>query len=232
MNEREQAISVVNNALPIYDKINELYLTATNLEQQAMVKRALAQQKAARSVKPALYPILTFIAMDILFYISAFLSEIFPVMRTVTALIVPTTIIACITVYKVQKRKAQELAQVDTSEFDDQIVELSDDVVRFIENNQEIINTIPRDYRFYDAVAFFEKVLANGQADSMKEAMNLYDRHTHERTLERNSQLSIERANQQSAMLAQIERNSREMVRNSNMAAVFSIATFLKSEKR
>ena len=40
MNERELALEKVNLALPVYEKINELYFAANSLNQQAMAARA------------------------------------------------------------------------------------------------------------------------------------------------------------------------------------------------
>lgn len=48
-----------------------------------------------------------------------------------------------------------------------------------IQENREIISIIPDKYRYPMATDFFTEVLENGRADSLKEAMNLYEEQLH-----------------------------------------------------
>lgn len=105
---------------------------------------------------------------------------------------------------------------------------ISNEIYQLTIQNENILATLPRDYRYYDAVAFFESALANGRADSMKEAINLYEEHIHRMNMELNGRQMLEQSRMQGVMLANIEENSRAAAYNSNMAATFSILNYLK----
>jgi hypothetical protein len=57
--------------------------------------------------------------------------------------------------------------------------ELQKRIEVIIHEKKEIISIIPEKYRYPLAVNFFAEVLENGRADSMKEAMNLYEEQLH-----------------------------------------------------
>ena len=108
-----------------------------------------------------------------------------------------------------------------------QVEAISADVLQIFQDNEEAIAQIPRDYRNYDAVSYFEKVFANGQALTWREAMMLYDNHVHCRTLECGNARLQNIARQQSAMMANMEKMEQEAARNARIATGFSILSFL-----
>lgn len=236
MNERELALERVNAALPVLKQINELYLTAVNINQQGMAQEVQAEQSKTKSVKtyPAIGAIVAFVLLDIIYGLV--------VVRIANALPSPIgfilgiayiifAIIACIVVY--QTVKARVLSSVDTvspamPKYRQEIDEISDEIYRITVANEAVIGQIPRDYRYYDAVAYFEHVLANEQADSMKEAINLFEEYLHRQRLEQNSAILLEQAQRQSQMLSNIERSSNAAAQNSGMAAAFSILNYLR----
>lgn len=61
---------------------------------------------------------------------------------------------------------------------------------------------VPPDYRYSEAVEYFYKSFANHKADTLKEAVNLYDNYVHQRNMEESQQVLIQN---QVAMLQQIE---------------------------
>lgn len=236
MNERELALARVNAALPVLERINELYLTAVNINQQGMAQAAQAEQSKMRSVKtyPAIGAVITFVLLDIIYGLvvarvaNALPSPIGPILGIGYIIF---AIIACIVVY--QKVKVRVLASADavspaTPMYRQEIDEISDEIYHLTVANEAVIGQIPRDYRYYDAVAYFEHVLANEQADSMKEAINLFEEYLHRQRLEQNSAILLEQAQRQSEMLSNIEHSSNVAAQNSGMAAAFSILNYLR----
>ena len=131
------------------------------------------------------------------------------------------------------KRKARiknkhEQTEAEINTMMPQMESISQEIYRVTTENQEKINLMPRDYRYYDAVAFFESALANGRADSMKEAINLYEETIHRQNMELNGRQMLEQCRMQSAMLANIEQYSKEAAINSGIAATFSVMNYLK----
>lgn len=84
-------------------------------------------------------------------------------------------------------------------------------------------------FRYYDALLFLESTLENGRADSMKEALNLYETHLHQERMEVNSRITLEMNMRQCQMLAGIEESMARVERDANIAATFSILNFLSN---
>lgn len=57
--------------------------------------------------------------------------------------------------------------------------ELRGKIKDLLHEKEKIINIVPQKYRYLLAVNFFVEVLENGRADSMKEAMNLFEEQLH-----------------------------------------------------
>jgi len=72
---------------------------------------------------------------------------------------------------KVAKKDLRQIVQ----KHDELKIRLED----IIQEKKEIISIIPEKYRYPLAANFFAEVLENGRADSMKEAMNLYEEQLH-----------------------------------------------------
>lgn len=49
----------------------------------------------------------------------------------------------------------------------------------FLKSNMELLNILPKNYRYPLAANFIAEVLENGRADSLKEAYNLYEEQIH-----------------------------------------------------
>ena len=101
-----------------------------------------------------------------------------------------------------QMRKAQTVS----SQY---IQQTSAEIDQIALDNQDVINQLPRDYRCYDAAVYLEYVLANHLADSMKEAMHLYQMMLHQRRMENYQQQLILVNQRQAQMLTAIEQNTR-----------------------
>lgn len=114
-----------------------------------------------------------------------------------------------------RKSKAEPIKSLTLSEerlYKEDVRKISNAIVQTTTQNQSVLNVIPRDYRNYDAVAYFEQVLANKRAYSMQEAVNLYEQHLYQLRMElrmedKNRQL-LEQAQQQTRLLREIEFNT------------------------
>lgn len=233
MNEREEVLSRVQAALPVFKEINDLYLTANNLDQQVMMRNAKQADSNGKTGGILAYvaAIACFAVMDILYRIVVRATN-----SGVVALIwIILSIALSVYVYIRVRRKIKSRSAFSENELAaqrQQIEAISDEICRIYEENQDVIENIPRDYRYYDAVSFLEASLANGRADSMKEALNQYELYLHQKALEMNSRASLELNRQQCAMMASIESHARNAERNSGIAAAFSIFNFLSRSER
>lgn len=238
MNEREIALGNVTSALPVFEQINELYCAANSLNQQALVMQTDDERFKAnnrfgffRNSYELIGLCCGFAAVEIPF---ALLSKIIPDNGFFQSLFM----IACLAagvfgavkghqykVKKVQKNHVSTQKQIDS--LAPQMEQISQEIYRVTTENQALIDAMPRDYRYYDAVAFFERALVNGQADSMKEAINLYEEYIHRQNMELHDRQMLAQSQMQSDMLANIERSSHQTAVNSGIAAAFSVLNYL-----
>lgn len=228
MNEREQALADVSAALPILGKINDLYLAANSIYQKNMVKETKSARSKGRSGR-----IYGCIACGVTWYVLDLLFRLFIARlgsNVIAFIYIVFAIVACVAAYRKVKRRfesAPAIKPAEEAQNNQQLDAISHEIYQLTVQNQEAIAKMPRDYRYYDAVAFFENALANGRADSMKEAINLYEEYIHRQNMELNGRQMLEQSRMQSAMLANIEQSSREAAINSGIAATFSILNYL-----
>lgn len=230
MNEREQALAVTTAALPYLQKIDELYYSALNLDQQNMAMQAKARvDKASKGgILGVIASVVTWIVLDTICRI--FVRSGIIKGGGVIAFIL-FSIIAVVIVYFTVKRKisssmSQTMSAVEKNN------SLIDGISRQIQSvaadGENKINELPRDYRYYYAAQFFEKALSNYRADSMKEAVNLFEEYLHRQNLENQNQQMLINNQRQNQMLANIEADSASAARGSNMAAAFSVLNFMR----
>lgn len=227
---RQAVLADVQNALPVFEQINDLYLQAENLKQQVMVSHAKAEDGNARygKVIAIIAAVLTYAVLDWIFRLL-----VGHFSGTVAFIYICVAIGIVVLVYRAIKKKDKAHREEGVQRVQDQLSvqmeDISREICRLFKENQTVILPIPRDYRNYNAVVFFESALANGRADNMKEALNLYEEYLHRAAMELNSQLALEQSRQQSAMLADIEESSRQAAVNSGIAAGFSVLNFLSN---
>ena len=234
MTERDQALAVVTETIPVFKKIDDLYMTANTVNQRKAVNATVAADKNEKKTNLTIFAKVfgLFILLEIGFLpYGALVSKMKnPTMNKLV--IYPFAAIAlCIYVFTRLKKKAKADsagAVVHANDpLDAELRKISDKIYAVYTENQEIIERIPRDYRYYDAVSFLEKALANGRADNIKEALNLYETELHNRALENNSQRVLIMHQQQCNMLSDIESNTRSAARSANIAATFSFLGYL-----
>ncbi len=86
-------------------------------------------------------------------------------------------------VYKKYK-KAEENKRTKIAEMDAQIKQIDDDIDLFYAKNYDILQVLPPDYRYAMASNYILSVLINRRADSIKEAVNLYETQLHQWRME------------------------------------------------
>lgn len=228
MDEREQAIKTVNSAISPLQRIDELYAIANNISQQSIATKTKADsRKKQRSGNKFLVFWIAFILGEI---VANVVEELFH--NSVLSFIVLAATICLVMKYsQKQIKKDNDNDDNQTSKVliqNGQVYEqISAEIEQIANENREVINAIPRDYRYYDAVAFFENALANGRADSMKEAVNLYETHLHQMRLENANQQMLFINEQQSKMMAEIEKNTRDAKRATELNTAFNVLYFL-----
>lgn len=227
MNERNQAIQTVSAAVPALRRIDELYAMANNISQQSTAAKVRLDSKKKQrpgSIIAALW--LTVVACEaVMTLINALFHNLF-----LAYLGIIPTIIVCRKVYrkiKIKNRSEDETTAKALKKNEELYTEISEEIEQVSFQYNDAIAAIPRDYRYYYAVNFFENVLINGRADSMKEAINLYENHLHQMRMENANQRLLLMNEQQSRMMSEIERNTRDTAYAVNMNTAFNVLYFL-----
>ncbi len=95
------------------------------------------------------------------------------------------------------------------------IVNLAKERDEFIASTEHLLDFLPGNYRSDLAIAYMEKVVRTGRADTLKEAMNLFEEQLHRWTLESQGQQLLEQNAIQTQMindkLWDIENNQRRI---------------------
>lgn len=94
----------------------------------------------------------------------------------------------------------------------------SDTIKKFVEENIHLIEFLPMQYRDLQAVSFMLLAVANGRADTLKEAINLYEEQLHRWKLENAVQQSLEM--QEYLAMAVDELNSQQAETNAHLRSI------------
>ena len=86
-----------------------------------------------------------------------------------------------------------------------------------------VLEKVPQDYRYYIAVNYIVDCLQKGRADSMKEAINLYEEQLHRWKLENAAMEAVILQQQQAASLRSIQASSRVAAVASTANAIHNI---------
>ena len=227
MEERNKTLREVNEALPVVSKINDLFFEADNRNQQletcqAQLRALHSQRKNSRVNTIAVCAV----ACGILLRIAS-AGHIKPGVAILILLGIAVAGFLYVKGGESSFLRRLNYLKSQESDLEQGLNEISGQIYDLYLENQVVLDRIPRDYRNYEAVVFFENVLANGRADNMKEALSQYEEHIHRRRLEDNSAEALRMQQQQSEMLAAIEVSSRQTAVNSGVAAAFSVLTYL-----
>jgi len=223
MNSREEALSIVNTALAPLKKIDELYNTALNLSQQA---EATATHSSAKASKGKVVSIIA--GLLVYFGLNRLFNSIFPNVRIIIFAVIDAIlgIIVFLFVKKIFSGFGSN-SQKTIAKKNEAIDRISTEIEQTAVENADIINSMPRDYRYYDAAVFIESALENGRAESMKEAINLYENHLHQMRMENYNRQILFANEQQCKMLTAIEDNTNSIDRTTSTMLGFNVWQFL-----
>ena len=241
-NTQITTLNAVRTALPVYGRIEELYNAANNTWQMGM---QAFHQRAENAIRRgnSLYLLLRWwvgtTTFGCLMLAARPLSRVmqqslgrayFPATLAMVAVFIGISVGACIGLRKLieavilKRHGAPTQAEENATA---QLEAISRELEAFTARNAAIIDTMPRDYRCYDAVCFFEAVLANGRAENLKQAMDLYEEHKFRLSMEQQNNLLLQRQRLQSEMIASLEENAARAAQNAELALNFSILSFL-----
>lgn len=227
MTEREQTLNDVTVALPLLQRIDELYHEAAELQEPISCMQAELDERKAKKSRRVLLSIFTG-------YIGVIVVNQLPIPIYGGLRGILWIAFGVLFYQYAKKRLVQQQQKIDAKRQSimPRIDEISKEVYDISTNNAEAIDKLPRDYRYYNAVSHFEHTLANGQADSMKEAISLYEEFLHRCRLEADSARIIQENMRQTEMLESINKSSKSTAINSGVAATFSILSFCAAVTR
>lgn len=229
MTEREEALETVNRALPPLQELSNIFLNAKNVEQQcdAAATQSIARHSHNGNLLGAVSAVSVFIIIGVLFngvirnMGNAAITGIFMILYVAGPVF---------TFLYIRKKLGEYSPDSDPQvlQMRAAVGELSKRYESVALSNAAVINALPRDYRYLYAAQFFEQALVNGRADSMKEAVNLFEEDQHRKSLENMNRQMLFDNQRQAEMLAGIESSSRAAAVGANVSAAFSILNYLK----
>ena len=237
MNEQLQtnALSIVRTAFPVFRDLDSLYTAGVRTEQQLTQLHAkrVARLDERSQALGILLGGLVFLAFLIPSMTISRKSGVNHSASTVSIILAVVGIAAGLVVRFLIRKRYHARAMQETPEEQTLAARLEDisrNLQSVVQENQAVIDTIPRDYQYFYAVSFFEQALANGRADSMKEAINLFEEQLHRETLEQNSRRMLDAQFEQSWMIAEAQQSARNASINSGIAAGFAALSFFSRD--
>ncbi len=232
---QSNALSAVRAALPVFRDLDSLYTAGVTTEQHLTQLRAkrIARMDERSQALSIFLGILAFIVFLTLAMTVSKKARVYSSASTVCVILVIVGIVTGLLVRYLIRKKFRMRAQKESPEeqkLTARMEDISRNIQAVVQENQALIDTMPRDYQYYYAVSFFEGALTNGRADNMKEAINLFEEHQHRETLEQNSRIALQEQRQQTQMIAAAQQSARNASINSGIAAGFSILSFLSRD--
>ena len=143
------------------------------------------------------------------------------------ALSVPTVSGIIMVVFSRSKKQTitQKYEQIHKNQIQPQIKQLQESLsnlhntaIEFESENKHLIEVLPISYRNIEASSFLFLAIANGRADTLKEAVNLYEEWLHRQMLENAAKQTAEA--QEYMALALDELNDRQAETNNHLKAI------------
>ena len=140
--------------------------------------------------------------------------ELGTALGTVSGMLVAMLTVGAVLIYKLgfcraRTKKIQQKLQQEwrakngpiKAQNEKAIDQLMTECCTFSEENCDVLNFLPDGYRSQLAVAFMERVVRNRRADTLKEAINLYEEQLHRWTLENQGRKMLQQKELQTAMI-------------------------------
>ncbi len=227
MTERDSWLRLFEAALPITRQMEEMYEGIVYLQQQNAREEADAQAELIAGKKKLIFPIKLLATAGAL--LQVFISVKTPVFILSAAAV-------CLVYYFVLARPAIARLKPDRAHAkqiaknDKQIELYQQRLNEIVADNARIMDYIPSDYHYTEAIAFFLKAVQNRRADSIKEAINLYEQELDRRNLIEKVQRQHEE--QMSYLQAIGEETTRAANNAASAAAAADFNSFLLASSR
>lgn len=233
MNEREIALQVVERSLGPLKQIDDLYRTAEMVQSQF---EARVQEENARRQKWGIKRRIAFSLKGLIgASVAGFFLRVILWLKIKSELVLVFPFIAAFAVIIAVWKPIDKLFAGKSpvpeweAEKNRRLQELAERIEYVASSNIEAINALPRDYRYYYAASFLEQALANYRADSMKEALNLYEDHVHKLKMESYQAENLRINQEQAGMIAEIERNTHQSAVANQIEAAAIIFAYLNN---
>ena len=226
MEERMVTVNQVKRVVPIVEQLENYYAQIAQLDQRCEVIKAEKNQKIIRKKSRCNRIAIMFPAF--LYLLTGFLFKgISSTGQMIAGAVgVVLSVVGYIFIAKPIIRRAQcsddEIQQV--AEIEEAMDEIRQEMEEYYSQNSDILASFPPDYQYTQAVYFFYKALVNGRADSLKEAINLYEDYLYKKDL---AETMRERHEEQIAYLRQIENASNRAANNASDAAFWGAMNVL-----
>lgn len=199
MNERDEAIALVQRSLPALKQLNDVYDQIEECDRkfnEKYEKRKVFGERFSKAIGRIVGIVSFFVIWKIVDKIFVtFVEPKLPARSWAVlwfiAFVFLVAILIDIFVTRAINLRAKPSKEAEAAH-KEELKPFGEEVIRIYTENREDIDILPRDYRYYYAASYLESALINGRADSMKEALNLYETHLHQQTLEANNQAALE----------------------------------------
>lgn len=178
--DKNKLIKDLSIAIPIYEHLGELYKQIFELKDKQTIKWPVISKIS----NFALYFVLSQLLMTFLSTICDLIALIFPSILnyTVGTIIIIISFVGGIPLCKY-------ILNYRYNYYQKQIDEITDEIRTYLKQHDcPELYSLPEQYRNYDSASFIYEVLNTGRADTLKEALNLYEQQVHVRRLENRQQ--------------------------------------------
>ncbi len=227
MEEKAYDLQLIDRLLPVVGQLENYFAQMNQLKQQnetllANSERVMANRRMA--VKLPFYfvmgaisifmlvPLATHSLLSILFGVAMFFGGRFLYDRLVQPRL---------DAIAVHPNVLRQMEENNTA-----IKEIDNQAGTFYLQNADLLRQFPEDYQYTEALSFIRKTLQNRRADSLKEAINLYE----DVLYRRNMSFEMERQHQeQIAYLKTIQAETTRAANNAGSAAFWGALDFLSN---
>ena len=219
MEERNIALEEVNQIIPVVERIENLYAQVTQLEQRSETIMADEERRKKRFKKLLRLPARLIVIATALVILhlnkkNLELTQAGIIFGVGIATAIIFYFLMSKTVVGNMKPRKESLRRIASN--DELIQQLHGEMGDYYQQNIDLLESFPPDYQYIEAVRFFQKALLNRRADSLKEAINLYEDYLYKQNM---TETVRQQHAEQVAYLQSIENASYTAANNAARAA-------------
>lgn len=197
--EISELVSKLQQSLPYFERISEIVTQKKRLEQQIKADPYIGG-RVVFAVFVSFFGgianiIILAVTLDTVYHqnVPDILNSVPMVVILGYVISISFVLIVLAILKRRRKKKKMYLAQ--------QVMLIDEEIRSIFQEHGEIMCVLPEPYRYYTAVHYIQQTLVHGRADSLKEAMNLYEDQMHKWKIENNQQYLIKVMQQQNETL-------------------------------